>query len=85
MLESRHTFHNKGTQIQLCMLNTACQQHLIDLEVSELVLPGVVPGQPVDVRIDAGVRQAGLANVAATVLQLLGLDAPEGYAPSLLE
>jgi len=26
----------------------------------------------------------GLANLAATVLQLLGFAAPEGYAPSLL-
>ena len=29
--------------------------------------------------------QAGLANVAATVLNLMGYDAPEGYEPSLIE
>ena len=28
--------------------------------------------------------QAGLANVAATVLQILGYEAPEGYEPPLL-
>jgi 2,3-bisphosphoglycerate-independent phosphoglycerate mutase len=30
------------------------------------------------------VASPGLANLAATVLQLLGFAAPEGYAPSLL-
>jgi 2,3-bisphosphoglycerate-independent phosphoglycerate mutase len=29
--------------------------------------------------------EAGLANVAATLLTLLGLDAPEFYAPNLVE
>ena len=37
-----------------------------------------------DVRM-ARVPDAGLANVAATLLQLLGFEAPEGYRPSLLE
>ncbi|MCA9615785.1 MAG: 2,3-bisphosphoglycerate-independent phosphoglycerate mutase, partial [Myxococcales bacterium] len=32
----------------------------------------------------AKVAQPGLANVAATVLQLLGYERPEGYEPSLL-
>lgn len=32
----------------------------------------------------AGVENAGLANVAATALHLLGFDRPEGYEPSLL-
>ena len=33
----------------------------------------------------AQLAQAGLANVAATVLNLMGYDAPEGYEPSLIE
>ena len=32
----------------------------------------------------AGIKQAGLANVAATLLNLLGFQAPEGYEPSLI-
>jgi 2,3-bisphosphoglycerate-independent phosphoglycerate mutase len=32
----------------------------------------------------AGIEGAGLANVAATTLHLLGYDRPEGYEPSLL-
>jgi 2,3-bisphosphoglycerate-independent phosphoglycerate mutase len=40
------------------------------------------PGR--SLRIDPGVRAPGLANVAATVLHLLGLQAPDDYAPSLL-
>jgi 2,3-bisphosphoglycerate-independent phosphoglycerate mutase len=36
------------------------------------------------IALSPGVAAPGLANVAATVLQLLGLAAPEGYAPSLL-
>jgi 2,3-bisphosphoglycerate-independent phosphoglycerate mutase len=32
----------------------------------------------------AGAADAGLANVAATVLNLMGYDAPEGYEPSLI-
>jgi 2,3-bisphosphoglycerate-independent phosphoglycerate mutase len=34
--------------------------------------------------LDPGVREPGLANVAATVLQLMGWKAPDDYAPSLL-
>ncbi len=33
----------------------------------------------------AGVADAGLANVAATVLNLMGYAAPEGYEPTLIE
>jgi hypothetical protein len=29
--------------------------------------------------------QAGLANVAATVFELMGFEAPQGYEPSLLK
>jgi len=36
-------------------------------------------------RIDASVHRPTLANVAATVLQLMGYQAPEAYAPGLLE
>ena len=32
-----------------------------------------------------GTKEAGLGNIAATVLDLLGYEAPEGYLPSLLE
>jgi 2,3-bisphosphoglycerate-independent phosphoglycerate mutase len=34
--------------------------------------------------LSSRVAEPGLANLAATVLQLLGFSAPEGYAPSLL-
>jgi len=36
-------------------------------------------------RMREGLKQAGLANVAATLLQLLGYAAPEDYRPSLLD
>ena len=35
-------------------------------------------------RLDGGAPEAGLANLAGTVLQLLGFAPPEGYAASLL-
>jgi hypothetical protein len=35
-------------------------------------------------RLAATVERPGLANVAATTLELLGLAPPEDYAPSLL-
>jgi 2,3-bisphosphoglycerate-independent phosphoglycerate mutase len=41
------------------------------------------PSAP-DLRIDATVPRPTLANVAATVLQLLGYDRPEGFSPGLL-
>ena len=41
------------------------------------------PSAP-ELRFDAHQKDAGLGNVAATVLHLLGLAAPEGYLPSLL-
>ena len=34
--------------------------------------------------LDAGVRAPGLANLAATLLTLMGWQAPDGYEPSLL-
>ncbi|MEZ4333028.1 MAG: 2,3-bisphosphoglycerate-independent phosphoglycerate mutase [Myxococcota bacterium] len=34
--------------------------------------------------LDPAVKEPGLANVAATVLQLMGYEAPEGYRPGLL-
>jgi 2,3-bisphosphoglycerate-independent phosphoglycerate mutase len=37
-----------------------------------------------NLHLDAGAKDPGLANLAGTVLQLLGFDAPEDYAPSLL-
>jgi 2,3-bisphosphoglycerate-independent phosphoglycerate mutase len=40
------------------------------------------PGQRV--ALDARVEAPGLANIAATVLDLLGYEAPEDYAPTLL-
>jgi 2,3-bisphosphoglycerate-independent phosphoglycerate mutase len=40
-----------------------------------------VPG----LRIDPSVARPTLANVAATVLQLMGYERPEGYAPGLLQ
>jgi 2,3-bisphosphoglycerate-independent phosphoglycerate mutase len=41
------------------------------------------PGVPVSMRRD--LADAGLANLAATVLHLLGHQAPEDYQPSLLD
>ena len=41
------------------------------------------PGLP-ELRINAAVKRPRLANVAATVLQLLGYRAPEGYEAWLL-
>jgi 2,3-bisphosphoglycerate-independent phosphoglycerate mutase len=41
-----------------------------------------VPGRRVELRRD--LERPGLANVAATLLQLLGYAAPDGYEPSLL-
>jgi 2,3-bisphosphoglycerate-independent phosphoglycerate mutase len=38
-----------------------------------------------ELRLRRGLERAGLANVAATLLQLLGYAAPEDYRPSLLE
>ena len=35
-------------------------------------------------RLEGDVGDAGLANLAGTVLQLLGFAPPDGYAPSLL-
>ncbi len=35
--------------------------------------------------IDAGIKNPGLGNVAATLLNLMGFDAPEGYLPSILK
>jgi 2,3-bisphosphoglycerate-independent phosphoglycerate mutase len=40
-------------------------------------------GSPVHLRDD--LPAAGLANVAATILQLLGLPVPPDYEPSLLD
>ncbi|MDP7111757.1 MAG: 2,3-bisphosphoglycerate-independent phosphoglycerate mutase, partial [Myxococcota bacterium] len=34
--------------------------------------------------LDRELAEPGLANVAATILALLGLEAPDGYRPSLL-
>jgi len=35
--------------------------------------------------IDAGIKNPGLGNVAATLLNLMGFDAPENYLPSILK
>lgn len=42
-----------------------------------------VPGNTT-LRLDDGLREPGIANVAATALQLLGYERPEGYEPSIL-
>jgi 2,3-bisphosphoglycerate-independent phosphoglycerate mutase len=47
-----------------------------------LVVADYAPGSARTMRTD--LPQAGLANVAATVLQILGYTAPEGYEPSLV-
>jgi 2,3-bisphosphoglycerate-independent phosphoglycerate mutase len=43
------------------------------------------PADPSRWRLRQDLPQAGLANIAATVLQILGYEAPPGYEPSLLE
>ena len=47
-------------------------------------VPFYVYAPGAQVALSHGVAAPGLANLAATVLQLLGFAAPEGYAPSLL-
>ena len=43
------------------------------------------PGLPNDVRFRSDLPGAGLANVAATVMNLHGYEAPADYEPSLIE
>jgi 2,3-bisphosphoglycerate-independent phosphoglycerate mutase len=47
-------------------------------------VPFFVAPEGLPLRLDPSVRDPGLANVAATVLTLLGYDSPEDYEPSLL-
>jgi 2,3-bisphosphoglycerate-independent phosphoglycerate mutase len=47
-------------------------------------VPFYVYAPGAELALSGGVAEPGLANLAATVLQLLGFAAPEGYAPSLL-
>ena len=42
-----------------------------------------VPGNTT-LRLDEGLREPGIANIAATAFQLLGYERPEGYEPSIL-
>ena len=62
----------------------------VEGEQSEILeaLRGVI--HDVAPKIDEGIRYGmldypGLANLAATVLDLMGLEAPEDYEPSLLD
>jgi 2,3-bisphosphoglycerate-independent phosphoglycerate mutase len=48
-------------------------------------VPFYVYAPDAPVALSRRVPQPGLANIAATVLRLLGFAAPEGYAPSLLD
>lgn len=48
-------------------------------------VPFLVYAPSAKLAIDESARDPGLANVAASVLHLLGLKAPEDYAPSLLK
>eukprot|EP00475_Leptophrys_vorax_P035936 TRINITY_DN5990_c0_g1_i1.p2 TRINITY_DN5990_c0_g1~~TRINITY_DN5990_c0_g1_i1.p2 ORF type:complete len:580 (-),score=31.79 TRINITY_DN5990_c0_g1_i1:132-1814(-) len=43
------------------------------------------PGLPDNIRFRKDIPNAGLANVTATFINLMGFEAPEGYEPSLLE
>lgn len=43
------------------------------------------PGLPQNVRFRSDLPNAGLANVAATVMNLHGYEAPADYEPSLIE
>ena len=42
------------------------------------------PGHGEDLAVDEGLATAGLANVAATLLLLMGFERPEGYEPPIL-
>ena len=42
------------------------------------------PGRP-DLELDPGVSHPGISNIAATTLQLLGFERPDGYDPSILK
>jgi 2,3-bisphosphoglycerate-independent phosphoglycerate mutase len=48
-------------------------------------VPFIVYAPSARLRIASGVQEPGLANVAASVLHLLGLKAPEDYGASLIE
>jgi hypothetical protein len=43
-----------------------------------------VPGNDT-LRLNADVQSPGIANISATIFQLLGYDRPEGYEPSILQ
>ena len=43
------------------------------------------PALPASLRFRQDMPKAGLANVTATYMNLLGFEAPEGYEPTLLE
>ena len=47
-------------------------------------VPFYVYAPTASLRLDPGVAQPGLANLAATILQLLGYAAPQDYWPSVL-
>lgn len=47
-------------------------------------VPCYIHAPSVALRLDESIENPGIANVAATTLQLLGFDRPEGYEPSLL-
>jgi 2,3-bisphosphoglycerate-independent phosphoglycerate mutase len=51
--------------------------------LNEVPFLAYAPGY--ELAIDDGLTERGLANVAATVLHLLGYAAPEGYQPSLIK
>ncbi len=48
-------------------------------------VPFYVYAPGADLRVGAGVEQPGLANLAATILHLMGYERPDDYGPSLLE
>jgi 2,3-bisphosphoglycerate-independent phosphoglycerate mutase len=48
-------------------------------------VPCYVYAPSVPIAIDARVESPGLANLAATLLQLMGFEAPEDYLPSILQ
>ncbi len=52
--------------------------------LSPVPLAIIDPGNDDDYQL-ANIREAGLANIAATLLNLLGFKAPEDFEPSLLE
>jgi len=61
--------------------------HTLNPVPLHIFAPGtdIALARPVAARAQGEQRQPGLSNLAATVLHLMGFEAPEGFDPSLLD